>query len=194
MSSSIGESLGEGLFASSTIRLFGRPFLGLALGEKLGEPATGNNPLVQALRTASADASSKPMLARIYGFSYLGNYFKLAEPLVLLVYGPGTSLKAEGDTMSFGGIEFKCEHFTDGVQMWAVDQLDISIRIDITIGWMKDILLAQEMGADNNVTGGDVVRRSDIVGRDGSLVGRDGSFVGRDGSFVGRDGSFAGRR
>src|SRR3954447_11328248 len=84
--------LGEGLLASSTIRLFGRPFLGLRLGT-LGAAPASNNPLAAAFRAAGA-AGNEQSLARIYGFSYLGNYFKLAEPLVFLVYGPGVDVKS----------------------------------------------------------------------------------------------------
>jgi hypothetical protein len=59
-----------------------------------------------------------------------------------------------------------------------VDQLDITVRVDIRIGWIKDLLLS-EMSGDTNVTGGDTVRRADVVGRDGNLVGRDGNLIGR---------------
>ena len=178
---------GEGLLAGSTIRLFGRKFAGLSIGEVGGAPAS-NNPLAQAFATARN--GEKATLARIYGFSYLGNYFKLAEPLVYLVHGDGAPLRTaggiEGNSVGYAGFETTYEEFTDGVCMWLVDQLDVSVRVDITIGWMKDILLAQEMGADNNMTGGDSVRRSDVVGRDGgNLVGRDGNLVGRDGNLIG---------
>jgi hypothetical protein len=159
----------------------------LSLGEIGADPASGN-PLAAAIRAARA-AGNAPSLARIYGFSYLGNYFKLAEPLVFLVYGLGVEVTSEsslpGNSLDLVGVEFKYEGFTKNVRMWTADQLDISVRIDITIGWMKDILLTQEMGADNNMTGGDSVRRSDIVGRDGNLVGRDGNLVGRDGNLIG---------
>ena len=168
--------LDEGLLSSGLVRLFGRPFGGLTLGD-LGASPTSNNPLAVALR-----AGATPTLARIYGFSYLGNYYKLAEPLVFLVFGEGRSLPAGAKATDLGidvlGIEFKDSDFTDGVTMWHVDQLDITVRIDIRIGWIKDLLLS-EMSGDNNITGGDTVRRADLVGRDGNLVGRDGNLIGR---------------
>jgi len=196
MAITAGAPQGEGLFSAGGVRLFGRPFTGLELGE-LGLNPTSNNPLQVMLAQKFADPNNPPQLARIFGFSYLGNYFKLAEPLVFLVFGKGTAIKSglpsPGNPLETLGVETKGVDFTEGVQMWLADQADISVRIDVTIGWLNDILLSEEMGGDNNMTGGVQLRRSDIVGHDGSLVGRDGSVVGRDGSVVGRDGSLVGR-
>ena len=61
--------------------------------------------------------------------------------------------------MDVMGVEFQDETFVEGIRMWSVDQLDMSVRIDLTIGWMRDIFLGPEMGGDNNITG-----RSDLVG------------------------------
>lgn len=192
----VGNPLGEGLFGSGGVRLFGRAFTGLVLGD-LGLNPASNNPLQMMLAQRANDPESRPRLARIYGFSYLGNYFKLAEPLVFLVFGDGVDIKSgypdPENPLDKLGIEAKGMDFADGVRMWLADQSDVAVRVDITIGWLSDILLSQEMGADNNTTGGTEIRRSDIVGHDGSLVGRDGSLVGRDGSLVGRDGSLVGR-
>jgi len=191
-----GSPKGEGLFSSGGVRLFGRPFNGLQVGD-LGINPTSNNPLQVMLGQKFSDPANPPQLARIYGFSYLGNYFKLAEPLVFLVFGEGTVIESgcpkPDNSLDNVGVEIKGLEFTDGVRMWIADQADIAVRIDITVGWLNDILLSEEMGSDNNMTGGAQLRRSYIVGHDGSLVGRDGSMVGRDGSMVGRDGSLVGR-
>ena len=92
----MGATLTEALLAPSTIRLFGRPFTGLTIGD-LGLGASSSNPLVIRLAQATAnnaaaakakrdpDPADQFGLARIYGFSYLGNYFKLTTPTVLLV-------------------------------------------------------------------------------------------------------------
>jgi hypothetical protein len=192
-------ALGEGLFAPGTIRLFGRLFAGLTLGPITTDPAS-NNPLQTQLaaRAQSTDPANRANLARIYAFSYSGNYIKLAQPVVFLVYGPGAPIVSGFPTTENSvdqlGLEFKGGDFSDTVRMWTSDQLDVAVRIDITIGWMKDVLLAEETTGDNNITGGDQVRRADIVGRDGMFVGRDGMAVGRDGMMVGRDGMVIGRR
>lgn len=161
----------EGLLAPGTIRLFGSAYRGLQIGEFGVSPAS-NHPLARALREAKS-GDPKPMLARIYGFSYLGNYFKLSEPLVFLVFGEGVPVSQQTrDQLSTTGIEFTSQHFSGGVLMWACDQLDMTVRIDVTVGWMKDLLLAPELTGDSNVTGGDIVRRSDVMGDSGFQVGR----------------------
>ncbi len=172
--------LSEGLLSSGLVRLFGRPFTGLAVGD-LGTSPTSNHPIAVSMRSTGA----VPTLTRVYGFSYLGNYYKLAEPLVFLVFTAGQPVPAGELGIDVLGIEFKDEDFTEGVLMWAIDQLDMVVRIDIHIGWVKDLLLS-EMSSDTNMTGGDSVRRADVVGRDGNLVGRDGNLVGRDGNLIGR--------
>lgn len=162
--------LRESLFAPSTVRLFGRLFEGLQLGE-LGINPESNAPLLRFLR--SEEASKRAKLARIYGYSYLGNYYKLLEPAVFLVQGDGTPV-TPGQApipLSVTGVEFKDEVFAQEVRMWAADQLDMAVRIDITIGWLKDILLEAEAMEANNVTANDLSARADAVGR-ADIVGR----------------------
>ena len=180
-------------------RLSGRPFTGLILGD-LGLNPHSNNPLIQGLnriqaarkKSASAGTATtpeeqcppppdnEPQLARIYGFSYLGNYFKLPEPLVFLVYGPGTQVPSgfrlpEVDTSTIG-LDFKNQAPTWGIVMWTADQLDISVRIDVSIGWLKDLLLEVEMTSETNVTGGPVApSRSRRAGRPGGTGGSGGA-------------------
>lgn len=149
----MGATLTETLLAPSTIRLFGRKFTGLAIGD-LGLGAASTNPLVQRLTAAKAGDQKDPAnqfgLARIYGFSYLGNYFKLTAPTVLLVWGPGAEMPAgiaHPLSMDQSGVEFQDESFVKEIRMWAVDQLDLSVRIDLTIGWMRDIFWARRWAA-----------------------------------------------
>lgn len=101
----MGATLNETLLAPSTIRLFGRPFLGLTINDH-GRDGSMSNPLTSRLAAAivnqaAAAAANEPIadadlfsLARIYGFSYLGNYFKLTAPTVLLVWGAGNAVPA----------------------------------------------------------------------------------------------------
>ncbi len=114
----MGATLTETLLAPSTIRLFGRKFTGLAIGD-LGLGAASTNPLVQRLTAAKAGDQKDPAnqfgLARIYGFSYLGNYFKLTAPTVLLVWGPGAEMPAgiaHPLSMDQSGVEFQDEMLT----------------------------------------------------------------------------------
>ena len=159
--------LGEGLLAPTAVRLFGREYTGLTIAD-LGLNPTSNDPLVTQLSKAKPVDGKFPYgLARIYGFSYLGNYFKLASPIVMLVWGPGTKVPG-GDpavTLTILGVDFKAETFADEVKMWVCDQADISVRIDVSIGTISSLVLDAEMGSDNNITGGPVTARSEIVGR-----------------------------
>jgi hypothetical protein len=128
-------------------------------------------------------------LARIYGFSYLGAYYKVPNPPVLRVYGTGFPVRSgyqPDNHMDILGVEFKDEDFVQGIRMWPADQLDVAVRIDITIGWLREILLDTDMSQDTNVTSNSNVSRADVVGRDSGLVGRDSGLVGRDSGFVGR--------
>jgi hypothetical protein len=215
-----GWTLGETLFAGSTVRLFGRRFHGLRLAtedltaDRAAEAAQaeadeaadkaaqnpGDQQLAQAaqrsakaaeaawatvewppappldpkvqrtpvgappvlraleekLEARNGDTGTEPGLARIYGFSFQGNYFKLAMPTVLLVYGNGLSVPPTFNraALSIIGVEFKDETFASEVRMWAQDQADYSVRIDITSGWLWDVLIEPEMSDANNVTGG----------------------------------------
>ena len=67
-------------------------------------------------------------------------------------------------------MEFKDQVFAAGVLMWGYDKLDQMLRIDITSGWVEDVLLDAELGA-MNVTGDE--GGSDLVGRS-AMVGRSG--------------------
>ena len=95
----------------------------------------------------------------------------------MLVWGPGTPLTGgdAGVSLSNLGVDFKGETFASEVKMWVCDQADISVRIDVSIGTISSLVLDAEMGSDNNITGGAVTARSEVVGR--SEVGR--PFRGR---------------
>ena len=209
--------LGEGLLAPGLIRLFGRKFEGLALrddgkgGADLGIIPSSNNPLAlqeminrleqsqpnqSAAPPANPSPDLKPQLARIYGFSYLGSYYKLANPPVLRVYGEGFKVNPgynPENSMEILGVEFKNQDFVRDIRMWPADHLDVTVRLDITIGALREILLDSDMSQDANATSNGVPSRADVVGRDSGLVGRDSGLVGRDSGFVGRDSGFVGR-
>jgi hypothetical protein len=170
----------ETLLAPSMIRMFGRVFEGLTIDEaslrvlsssdgKAKNPFV-RNPLVDKLAPVD-DENLNPekltaQLARIYGFSYEGNYYKLARPTVFLVHGPGQEILAGQNpklSLSFLGVEFKDQVFAEGVLMWAYDKIDMSIRIDIASGQLEDILLDCAETSAANITGG---------GEAGGMTGR----------------------
>jgi multidrug efflux pump subunit AcrA (membrane-fusion protein) len=163
------------------------------------EAARDAEAAVAAGRAMAADPHDDPderrpqdgiaRLARIYGFSYLGNYYKIANPPVLRVHGQGFRVRSgflPENHMDILGVEFKDEDFVRGIRMWPSDHLDVAVRIDITIGWLREILLDPDMCKDTNVTANSSGGRADVVGRDSGLVGRDSGLVGRDSGLVGR--------
>ena len=174
------DRFGETLLAPSMIRMFGREFEGLTidvaslrvLSSGLGKTINPfvRNPLMDKLTLADGRATDderiSPRLARIYGFSYEGNYYKLARPTVFLVHGKGEEVLAGQNpnlSLSILGVEFKDQVFADGVLMWAYDKIDMSIRIDITSGQLEDILLDCAETSAANITGG---------GEAGGMTGR----------------------
>jgi hypothetical protein len=194
--------LTETLFAGSTVRLFGSRFAGLKL-EFDADPTSGTpldtlqdappvlRSLQENLRNRSGGTGLPPILARIYGFSYQGSYYKLAEPTVLLVYGDGVPIgpTTTDPTPSFDGIEFNGVSFAPGVLMWVQDRADYSVRIDITSGWLADVLLAPGISDGTNMTTGQapdsgapgaMTGRAQLVGR-AQMVGR-AQLVGRGNS------------
>ncbi len=157
--------LDETLLASSQIRLFGRDFVGLTLNlEALaalqgGDPSPRKNPLTDKLQKGL-----DPRLARIYGFSFDGNYFKLVKPYVYLVHGDGIEIKERSDIANVG-VEIKDAEFLIGVKMWHYDKVDFSVRIDIVSGWLEEILLDACLGSASNITATDVTGRADLAAR-----------------------------
>ncbi len=155
----------ETLLASSQIRLFGRIFRGLKLDDaglaaiKPGANSANANPLTDKL-----DKAKDPQLARIYGFSFEGSYYKLQAPYVFLVHGPGIDIK-EPTSLKDIGIEMKDEQFTEGVKMWSYDKVDFSVRIDVVSGWLEEILLDAAIGNASNMTAGEFTTRADMAAR-----------------------------
>jgi hypothetical protein len=121
-----------------------------------GAPAPFTNPLTDKLVP-----ELKPKLARIFGFSYEGHYYKLPDPRVFLVHGDGTPVNPGSDAaVELGdlGIEYHEQFFAAGVTMWAYDKVDMSLRIDISSGWLEDILFGL-------ITDGDATSRADVLSR-----------------------------
>lgn len=155
----------ETLLSSSQVRLFGRIFHGLkldpaGLAELSQNSALPNrNPLTDKL-----NPDFDPRLARIYGFTYEGSYFKLDAPYVFLVHGEGKAID-EPASMADVGVEIKDATFLKGVRMWSYDKVDFSIRIQVCSGWLEEILLDAAMGSATNMTAGELAPRVDLTGR-----------------------------
>jgi len=180
------ERLDETLLAPSQIRLFGRAFTALQINTDMLARAFGQEPGKSPFQNPMTDKlmpSYEPHLARIYGFSFEGNYHKMTAPAVFLVHGEGIEIATAFDEIELSqlGVEFKAQNFAKGVKMWSYDRSDMSIRVDLLSGMLQDILLAPEFAAAVSVTGGEVAPRNDFLGRAVDLVGRDGNIIGPGG-------------
>ena len=92
--------------------------------------------------------------ARIYGFSYEGNYYDLPRPALFLVHGEGDLVtqdpadprlvpfpsRAPAPT-SLTGIAAAGYDFADGLRVWSYDKGDYTIRMDVETGMFEDVLL-----------------------------------------------------
>src|SRR6478609_7634642 len=117
-------SLNETLHAGSVVRLFGRK--------------------MTDIRLEGSEAANDAALARIYGFSFEGQYYKLAAPSIFKVHGAGTAVPAGQSPIELGlsGVELTSDVFAKDVSMWAVDSKDRSVRLDAMAGTFEEILLA----------------------------------------------------
>ncbi|HIP77302.1 MAG TPA: hypothetical protein EYH07_02410 [Kiloniellaceae bacterium] len=156
----------ETLLASSQVRLFGREFRGLKLDDEgLGAFNDPKRPQNRNPLTDKLDPELDPRLARIYGFSYEGSYYKLDAPYVFLVHSKGEEVKEPDLHIGQIGVEMKDERFLDGVRMWSYDKVDFSVRIQITSGWLEEILLDAAVGGSSNMTAGKTTAPSEMSAR-----------------------------
>jgi len=105
-------------------------------------------------------AGPDPRLARIYGFSYEGQYCDLPRPAIFLVHTQGQKLKEgfrfQRTTLDTSGVIAKEWDFSDSdaadVREWDYDKGDFSIRFDVEAGQFEQILLAATMRAGSSVS------------------------------------------
>ena len=80
--------------------------------------------------------------ARIYGYSYVGKYYELEVPTILLVHGNGTLVKnLNAELTAIAAQDFD---FAGTLKSWAYDQADFSIRLDMSSGPLSQLLLDPE--------------------------------------------------
>jgi hypothetical protein len=153
----------EDLLEPSRVRVFGRVFAGLVVNKQF-LPGTGS----KLLRDALEDMDD-PRVARIYGFSYGGHYYKLGRPTLLIVNGDGEARGTldKGDTsVDNWGVEAKIERFADDVRAWDLDREDLTIRFDVDSGFVRDILIEPSGAGDADFAGrANVVARANLIAR-----------------------------
>ena len=81
----------------------------------------------------------QPQFARIYGFVYVGAYYELDVPALFLVHGKGTKVKDH--QLANNGLAAQDFTFAKDLFAWDHDQSDFSIRLDVQVGPIDEILL-----------------------------------------------------
>jgi len=147
-----GNPMAETLLSSSAILLYGRVMTDLTLDQTAYTGITGTGTL-NYLHSQLNVAGAK--LARIYAVSYAGEFYAFAAPTIFLVHGdgdpanpvPGPAFRAPSDADDTG-VGAQNYDFSSDMQVWTYDKNDLSVRLDLSSGTLKDILLEAEFGDD----------------------------------------------
>jgi hypothetical protein len=157
----------ETLLSPSGVLLYGRVVLDLQLnnqppsnvdpppGTPDPPPRRGDNLFLQQ-QLAAHDAC----FARIYGFSFEGQYYDLPRPAIFLVHGQGVeaepkaadnaaSAPADADRTGRTGQTGSLSH---DIRVWAYDKGDFSLRLDVETGPFDQILLEAALVASGDET------------------------------------------
>ena len=147
----------------STVRLFGRKIDGVTLDSiKLKASLSGGNK--QLLDQLTPDI----VLARIYAFSFEGQFHTLPKPMLFLVHGDGVD--AQTDT---GLANISLVTFDTGIMCWKYDKDDVTLRADVVIGTLDDILIDATLSPTSKYP---IISRAgtsqEASWRDGQLIAR----------------------
>lgn len=153
----------------------------------------GNNFLQQQLQAPGA------RLARIYAFSYEGNYSDLARPAIFLVHGEGTPAEKLPNVglierrvsrspadVDRTGVASQAGSFSDDIRVWSYDKGDFSVRLDIETGPFEDILVAMELGGAAVFSGA----QARISGAQARISGAQARISGAQARIRNRDGNW----
>jgi hypothetical protein len=127
----------ETLLAASEVMLFGRAVSGLSV-DVSGQTSLGDNSFVKK-QLAKSDAR----FARIYAFSFEGQYYVLPKPAIFLVHGDGVAAD------DVPGVAAKDWNLLSDIKAWSYDKGDFSIRLDIETGPLDNILLEEALKSDH---------------------------------------------
>lgn len=170
----------ETLLSPSQLKLYGREFEGFTFERPGAADADPNAPLRDDRKPPapkpdpSFDLLTNQLLrdgaqfARIYGFTYEGNYYALPRPAVFLVHGPGR--KVDADELKRGidatGTANRDWVFDGDVKYWEYDRVNYSMRCDIVTGTLDEILVDATCRSPSNLSSrSDMTSRSDLAAR-----------------------------
>jgi len=146
----------ESLRSEALIYLFGRAFTELTLVKQpaaQGGQAAQAAPATPGLRSIIDDANTS--LARIYSFSFQGQYFELASPALFIVRDQGKDVLPNGPLkgrVEDTGLASLPPHFATDLKYWTHERGDLTVRLDITAGAFSRVLLEYELADDGMQT------------------------------------------
>ncbi|WP_315901065.1 hypothetical protein [Leisingera daeponensis] len=149
----------ETLLSFSEVLLFGRQVEDLKIRDvKRGDRRGANGLLAKQLQDKRS-----PRFARIYGFSYEGEFFQLPEPIILLVHGKGERAFSKSGAFarapldpSKSGVASADFQISDDIKVWEYDKADYTIRMDLMTGMFEQVLLDVYFGGGPGVSGAKV--------------------------------------
>ncbi len=128
---------------------------GVSTIKRIKTAGQGNNNFI------SDQLDEDACFARVYGFSYEGDYFDLPSPTLFLVHGDGELASQKGKDQSednpsnrsraprdpsIGGMAAANFQFADDIRVWNYDKADYTIRMDVASGMFEQVLLDATLG------------------------------------------------
>ncbi len=124
--------MSDGLLTGSVVRLFGRKIDGVPVTKNGLKKATTNKRLHDALGKLQGDLR----LARIYAFSFEGQFHTLPKPTIFLVDDGSQDTGKDTGLASKGNVTLEKD-----IEVWTYDKDDVMLRADIVIGTVDDVLI-----------------------------------------------------
>lgn len=207
--------MGESIFSSFEVKLFGREMEDIALkfptsSKATGKPGGGRRPafneatdfddsrLGQQVKGATGNnptAANLPRLARIYAFSYEGHFYSVPKPTIYLVHGAGLPLPQQQLATAFKNIQ--------GINSTSIDESGVASRDwyfeDDVRMWTYE---KSQMSIRFDLTSGSLedilleaslATMSRMAAREGELAAREGELASREGELASREGEMAAR-
>ena len=183
----------ETLLSASNILLFGRVVTDIAIvhPDSGQEPITSHHDPFRAIRGRNSDGNrqiesvvdnntegTESRFARIYGFSFEGQFYDLPAPMLFLVHGEGQIAETtvgsdcpprdvpigdprqsrapdEPSRTGLGAADFS---FADDIHVWSYDKADYTIRMDVETGMFEQVLLdiISDGGGPGGIAGANV--------------------------------------
>ena len=159
------------LASGSAVRLFGRLIEGVTIdSKKLAASISGGTKLL------SNQPNGDVHLARIYAFSFEGQFHTLPRPTLFLVQGVGADAKTDTGLAEISNVCFEA-----GIMVWLSDTDDVVLRGDIVIGTIDDVLIDATLSSASKypiISRGEMAARGEAIAR-GEMISR-GEMIARN--------------